>query len=54
MIPVEQAKALEEAMREAGADVTLLIVDGQRHGLQLIDNSSSDQIFDFLIDRMSP
>ena len=54
VIPVEQAKALEEAMREAGADVTLLIVDGQRHGLQLIDNSSSDQIFGFLIDRMSP
>ncbi|MGC5172948.1 alpha/beta hydrolase [Microbacterium sp. DT81.1] len=54
VIPVEQAEALEQAMREAGADVTLLVVDGERHGLQLIDNGSRVQIRDFLVDRMSP
>ena len=54
LIPVEQAEALEDAMREAGADVTLLIVDGQRHGLQLTDNKTSDQIRDFLVENLSP
>lgn len=54
LIPLQQAEALEEALQGAGVDVTLLVVDGDAHGLQLLDGDTSEQIGNFLVESMSP
>ena len=49
LIPVEQADALEAAIAAAGISVTLDIVDGDRHGLALLDAATRAEILEFLV-----
>lgn len=53
LIPLEQAEALEGAIREAGGEVTLVVVDGALHGLQVLDGGTGAEILRFLVDNMS-
>lgn len=54
LIPIEQADALEAAISSAGIAVDLDVVDGARHGLQLLNPATTDRILAFLADNSSP
>lgn len=53
LIPIAQAEQLAAAMESAGVEHELVIVDGARHGLQLLNSKTRPAIFDFL-DANSP
>lgn len=48
IIPIEQAEALEAALAGAGVEHELVVVDGDNHGLQLLNNRTRAAIVDFL------
>lgn len=48
LIPIEQADALEGAIASAGIPVTLDVIDGNRHGLSLLDAATSKTVLEFL------
>jgi acetyl esterase/lipase len=48
IIPIEQAEALDAALAEAGVEHELIVVDGERHGLQLLNNQTRAAIVEFL------
>lgn len=48
LIPVEQARALAGALGAAGVRNELVVVDGKRHGLQLLNDRTRTQIAEFL------
>lgn len=54
LIPLAQAEALESAISAAGRSVQLDIVDGAKHGLQLLDPATRDRISEFLSANSSP
>jgi acetyl esterase/lipase len=54
LIPLEQAQALQSAISSAGVPATLDVVDGSRHGLQLLDAATKKSILDFLAENSSP
>lgn len=49
LIPVEQAQALDAALEQAGVAHELLISEGDRHGLQLLDSETNDAVVRFLL-----
>lgn len=53
LIPVEQAEALAAALEQAGVEHELLIVDGSRHGLQLLDAKTRASVLEFLVAHQS-
>ncbi|QIG38539.1 alpha/beta hydrolase [Microbacterium sp. 4R-513] len=54
LIPVAQAKALHQAMTDAGIPADLQIEDGDHHGLQLLTPAVAASVFRFLEDNSSP
>lgn len=48
LIPVDQAELLESAIGAAGVPVELDIVDGDRHGLSLLDPATAADVLGFL------
>lgn len=49
LIPLAQAELLDEALSRAGIDHDLVVVEGERHGLQLLDGTTERTVRDFLI-----
>lgn len=54
LIPIQQAEALQAAIASVGVPVTLDVVDGSRHGLQLLDAQTAGAVLDFLDENSSP
>lgn len=54
LIPIEQANALESAISAAGIPVTLEIVEGERHGLQLMNAKTAASVLAFLVENSTP
>lgn len=54
LIPIEQAELLESAIAAAGVPVELDIVDGDRHGLSLLDPATAEEVLSFLSSNSSP
>ncbi|HEX5858456.1 MAG TPA: alpha/beta hydrolase [Microbacterium sp.] len=48
IIPVEQAEALDAALGASGVEHELIVVDGERHGLQLLNDQTRAAIVEFL------
>ncbi len=54
LIPLAQATALEAAITAGGHPVELVVVDGGRHGLRLLDGETRSRITAFVDDHSSP
>lgn len=48
LIPLAQAEALVGAMNAAGVENELVVVDGDNHGLSLLNSKTRASLFDFL------
>lgn len=48
LIPVEQAQRLADALETAGIEHELIVVDGDNHGLQLLNGKTRPAILEFL------
>ncbi|HWI31656.1 MAG TPA: alpha/beta hydrolase [Microbacterium sp.] len=54
IIPIEQAEALDGALDAAGVEHELIVVHGDRHGLQLLNSKTRAAILAFLDSNSSP
>lgn len=48
LIPVDQAKVMDQAMADAGAEHQLVVVPGSGHGLKLLDRDTTTAVDEFL------
>ncbi|MCI9857114.1 alpha/beta hydrolase [Microbacterium proteolyticum] len=53
LIPLQQAQLLDQSLQTAGVIHDLIVVDGQKHGLQLLNNDTRAGIVRFLSDHSS-
>lgn len=49
LIPIQQAEALAAALQSAGVPHELLVSEGKRHGLQLLDAQTRAAVLEFLL-----